>query len=172
LLSFNNLVEGFVLSAMRKEHHVTMPRTRKALSYVARQLGTHRPLITTQFKTDGVDLFIEQVGALLNVSRGGQVVMKETIEGLLTRIEWDSSGLAQRLYPLARTEPNSQPKAIVIDPTMSFGRPVLSGTGIRTEIIAERYRAGESAAELATDYDVALELIEDAVRMGLQRAAA
>jgi uncharacterized protein (DUF433 family) len=171
-LSFLNLVEAFVLSAIRKEHNVSMQRARKALGFVRRELGVQRPLITTRFQTDGVDLFVEYCGSILNASEGsGQIHLKEALEGHLQRIEWDESGQAQRLFPLVRSEGVKQPMAIVIDPRMGFGRPVLAGTGIRTEVVVERYRAGESAPELADDYGVKPELIEDAVRLELRAAA-
>ena len=38
-LSFYNLVELFVLASMRRAHNVSMPRVRKALSHVEKQLG-------------------------------------------------------------------------------------------------------------------------------------
>jgi uncharacterized protein (DUF433 family) len=166
VLSFLNLVEAFVLSAIRREHEVSMQRARKALGFVRRDLGVKRPLVTTQFKTDGVDLFVEHYGTLLNASQGGGLaLLKEALEGHLERIEWDASGLAERLFPLARSERIEQPRAIAIDPKMGFGRPVLAGTGIRTEIVIGRHLAGESAPELAEDYGVKPELIEGAVRL-------
>jgi uncharacterized protein (DUF433 family) len=172
VLSFLNLVEAFVLSAIRREHEVSMQRARKALAFVGRDLGVKRPLVTKEFKTDGVDLFVEHYGTLLNASQGGQqTLLKDALEGHLKRIEWDGSGLAERLFPLARSERVSQPRAIVIDPKMGFGRPVLAGTGIRTEIVIGRYLAGESAPELAKDYGVKPELIEDAVRLESRAAA-
>ena len=41
--------------------------------------------------------------------------------------------------------------------------PVIKGTGIRTEIIAERHRAGDSTEEITYDFGVAAEQIEDAL---------
>jgi uncharacterized protein (DUF433 family) len=167
-----NLVEAFVLSAIRREHEVSMQRARKALGFVQRDLGVKRPLVTTEFKTDGVDLFVEHYGSLLNASQGGnQILLKQALDGYLERIDWDASGLAARLFPLARSERLEQPRAIVIDPNLGFGRPVLAGTGIRTEIVIGRYLAGESVGELARDYGVKLELIEDAVRLESRAAA-
>ena len=45
-----------------------------------------------------------------------------------------------------------------------LGRPVLAGTGIATAVIAERYKAGESTAELAQDYGREQAEIEEAMR--------
>jgi len=62
-------------------------------------------------------------------------------------------------------------KLIVIDPTISFGRPSIMGTGIATAIVAERYKAGESVDELAEDYGCERNNIEEAVRCELALAA-
>jgi uncharacterized protein (DUF433 family) len=53
----------------------------------------------------------------------------------------------------------------------SISVPTLVGTGVRVEIVVERYRAGESPAELAADYRVPVELIDDAVRSELREAS-
>ena len=60
---------------------------------------------------------------------------------------------------------------VVIDPRLSGGRPVLAGTGLATELIAERYKAGESVEDLAKDYEREESEIEEAVRCELGRAA-
>ena len=61
---------------------------------------------------------------------------------------------------------------MVIDPHVSFGRPVLVGTGIPTAVIAERYKAGESIDELAGDYGRGPSEIEEAIRCELWLEAA
>ena len=62
--------------------------------------------------------------------------------------------------------------AVVIDPYVSFGRPVLVGTGIPTAVIAARYKAGESVDDLADDYGRSREEIEEAIRCERFREAA
>jgi hypothetical protein len=44
--------------------------------------------------------------------------------------------------------------------------------GIATDVIAQRYKAGESIAELADDYDRSQGEIEEAIRCELYREAA
>jgi uncharacterized protein (DUF433 family) len=55
---------------------------------------------------------------------------------------------------------------------VSFGRPVLAGTGIPTAVIAERYKAGESMDDLADDYGRRRLEIEEAIRCELSVEAA
>lgn len=172
LLSFVNLVEAHVLDAIRRAHGVALWRVRKAVNYLRKELGSKHPLAEQKFVTDRVDLFVEMFGQLVNISQEGQLVIKELIRTYLQRIERDTSGLPVRLYPFTRERKADEPKTIVIDPYISFGRPILAGTGIATTIVAQRYKAGESIEELAEDYGRSRTDIEEAIRCELWLDAA
>ena len=49
-------------------------------------------------------------------------------------------------------------------PTVSFGRPVIAGTGIPVSAIYERYKAGDSVADLARDFRLETSAVEEAIR--------
>jgi uncharacterized protein (DUF433 family) len=172
LLSFINLVEAHVLDALRREHEVSLQKVRKAIMYLSQHLGSRHPLAEQRFETDGVDLFIRQYGQLVNISQSGQLAMRKILEAYLRRVEWDEAGVVARLYPFTRKRKLDEPRAIVIDPRVSFGRPVLAGSGIPTAVIAERYKAGESMDELADDYGRKRLEIEEAIRCELDERAA
>lgn len=89
----------------------------------------------------------------------------------LARIEWDTSGLAAMLFPFIGKAHADAPRAVMIDPRVAFGRPVLAGTSIPTLAIAKRFKAGESETELARDYGRAESEIEEAIRFELALAA-
>jgi uncharacterized protein (DUF433 family) len=73
----------------------------------------------------------------------------------------------------ARSPEQEAPKVIVIDPRISFGRAVLAGTNIPTEMLAERWAAGETLDDLAHDYDYNNKVdIEKAIQYELQAARA
>jgi uncharacterized protein (DUF433 family) len=168
-LSFVNLVEGHVLAAIRRHHGVKLPKVRNALTYVGRQFQVEHPLINQAFQTDGLDLFVERYGELIDASREGQRVMREMIGVYLKRIEWDAKGLPVKLYPFVRDTkaepaPASDPRVVVMSPTISFGRPVIAGTGIPVSSIFERYKAGDSIADLAQDFRLEIGAIEEAIR--------
>ncbi|MCS7026840.1 MAG: DUF433 domain-containing protein [Bryobacteraceae bacterium] len=168
-LSFINLVEAHVLVAIRRRHGVKLPKVRRALDYVRREFHVERPLIEEAFETDGLDLFIERYGQMINASREGQQAMKEILTVYLQRIERDARGLPIKLYPFTRdTESDvalkSDPRLVVMSPTVSFGRPVIVGTGIPVTAIYERYKAGDSVAELAQDFRLETRAVEEAIR--------
>lgn len=172
LLSFINLVELHVLDGIRHRYQIALPVVRTAVGYVVKQFSSRHPLAQEQFETDGVHLLISKFGTLIDASQRGQLAMAEVLREHLQRIERDEEGLAIRLYPFTRYRHVRNPKLILIDPRIAFGRPVLAGTGIATSTVAERYKAGESIAELADDYDRRPEEIEEAVRCELHLDAA
>ena len=169
-LSFWNLVECSVLFTMRKQHQLSLQKVRRALDYVARELGKPRPLIDQEFSTDGLGLFVEHYGKLIEASKQGQTAMRDILQAGLTRIERDEAGLAARLFPW-RVDPH-EPRIIAIDARVAFGQPVLSDTRVPVEIVFDRYRAGDSMDHLAADYRVARDVIEDLVRKWFGSAAA
>ena len=170
LLSFFNLVEAHVLDALRRKHDVPLRKVRRALDYLKTIESSRHPLASSQFATVGLDLFVEKYGDLINLSKQGQVEVKELLLAYLKRVDRDDSGLPIRLYPYTRKKLLDEPRAVVIDPSISFGRPVVIGTGIPTAVIADRYKAGESLQELAEDYEVQPLLIEEAIRCEFQAA--
>jgi uncharacterized protein (DUF433 family) len=172
LLSFLNLVEAHVLDSIR-DRNIGLPKIRKSLIYIQKTLKSKHPLAEHKFKTSGKDLFIEYFDELIGVSRAGQTAIADVLNSYLQRIEWDEAGLAKKFYPYVHQGapgPN-QPQIILIDPTISGGRPVLVGTGISTRVVAERYLAGESPDALARDYNRTRPEIDEILRCEIRLAA-
>ena len=171
LLSFVNLVEAHVLNAIRREHEIRLPTIRRAIAFLRNKLDSQHPLADRQFETDGLDLFIQEYGRLINISQAGQLAMRNVLEQFLKRVKRDAQGAPIKLYLFTRSGAADEPLAVVVDPAVSFGRPVLEGTGIPTEILAQRYKAGDSLEALAEDYGRPRQEIEEAIRYELLKAA-
>jgi len=169
-LSFMNLVEAHVLDALRRQHALSLQKIRTALRFLVKLYPSPHPLADHSFETDGVNLFVEKYGELINASRNGQMEIERMIRDYLRRVERDERGMASRLYPFTRSLPHESPRIVVIDPRVAFGRPVLAGTNIPAGIIAERFKAGDSVTDLAGDYDRPLEEIQEAIRCQLEAA--
>ncbi|HEV2912863.1 MAG TPA: DUF433 domain-containing protein [Pyrinomonadaceae bacterium] len=171
MLSFINLMEAHVLSGMRRIEGVPFYKVRSALEYLDREIPSPHPLIEHHFETDGVDLFVRRLESLIKVSGHGQVVIAEVVSTYLRRIKRDLNLNAVRLIPFLRQEPQSlakdvdieEPEKIMIDPLISFGRPVIVGTGIPTDVVADRFFAGEYVEDLAKDYGITPEQVQEAV---------
>lgn len=171
LLSFTNLVEVHVLRAIRQHHKIKMDKVREVLDFIDEQLNISHPLARERFRTDGVNLFIERYGSVIKASKSGQKELKQSLNDHLERIEPDDSGLAIRLYPFTRSREANNPRFVVIDPRIAFGRLVITNTGIATSIIKERYWAGDSIDNLAEDYQCDRLMIEEAIRCELSAVA-
>ena len=163
-LSFNNLLEAHVLKALRRKHEFSMQSLRKMLPAAAGLLQSARPLLDARFSTDGLSLFLEMDEALINLSKSNQTAIREFVSLYTERIERDSKGFPNRLFPFIFLASSHEPKSISIDPRIAFGRSVLTGTGISTEVIAGRFAGRDSIADLAAEYEVPTTVIEDAIR--------
>ncbi|MCY4556909.1 MAG: DUF433 domain-containing protein [Chloroflexi bacterium] len=167
-LSFINLVELHVMAALRRHHRVPMQRIRVAIQYLERQLRLEHPLARRELLTDGFSVFIEHLDRLLNLSARGQLEMREIVYAYLQRVEHDDElGLAARLFPFTRGDRHQSPTLIVIDPSISFGRPVVMGSGVRADVIVNFFNTGETIADLADEYQLHPFQIEEAVRYAL-----
>jgi uncharacterized protein (DUF433 family) len=172
LLSFINLLELHVLGAIRREHDIDMRRVRKAVGHLAEKFGSEHPLIDREMLTDGTDLFVNHLGDLVNLSKDGQLAMRDMLAAYLKRIDRDANGLAVRLYPFTR--PSSAvdaPRLIVIDPRRAFGRPVIAGTRVPTTDVFERFKAGDSLEDLVAEYGRSTQEVQEAIRYEAELAA-
>ena len=161
-LSFLNLLECHVLAGMRKLYYLKLPKVRSALQKVSKDFPQPHPLISEAFLTDHRDLFVEKLGTLINVSQHGQTGLN-FYHTHLERVEVDPEGLF-RFFPFVVQPGPSEPKTIEINPMVGFGKPVIAGTAISTAIIASRFSARESIADLASEYACEPQQIEEAIR--------
>ena len=177
LLSFCNVAELHVLGSLRRYHQISPQKLRRVIHYLENTFDTPHPLLTKRMMTDGVSVFIDETDKLINATKGGQMAMRQLMEAHLHRIDQDVDGFAIRLFPFVRHGANAatstpaslmnEPKIISLDPRVRFGRPVIVGTSIPTEEIAERFRAGDTFAQLAKEYGRPSKEIEEAIRCEL-----
>lgn len=163
-LSYINLIEAHVLASMRRMHNVPLPNVRSAINYLEKKLHVKHALAFESFETDGLDLFVQRFSRTINVTRDGQLEMREIIEANLKRVKYDEDGAPFRFFPFVRRDRTDDTQLIEMNPFISFGRPVITGTRIPTSIVAERFIAGESIDELADDYGREKSEIEEAIR--------
>jgi len=169
LLSFVNLVEVHVLSTLRGKQ-VRVERIRSATKFIRDEVGTAHPLADVDVHTDCVDIYVEYLGRLINIS-SAQATLRPLVERYLERVERDEKGLASRLFPITRDD-GSNARSVVIDPGRRFGRPILESTNLETAIVADRFFAGDSTAVLASDFGIEEAKVEEAIRFESQLRAA
>ena len=68
-----------------------------------------------------------------------------------------------RLFPVNIARGLEGPKIVAVDPQIAFGRPIISGKGVRTLTIVERLDAGEERDVVAADYGLDEREIDEAI---------
>ncbi len=173
---FVSLAEGMVLAAIRQTG-VPMQRIRPALLALQETIGVEHALASERLYSDGAevlyDFAIEHPGSSaaasakeLVVLRSGQQVFTEVVADYLKRIEYGSDGYARLLHL-----PGYQRLQVVADPSRSFGQPMFVKGAAKVSDMIDRFQAGESLPDLADDFGVPIEDLEDALRVASRRAA-
>jgi uncharacterized protein (DUF433 family) len=170
--SFMNLLECHMLASMRTLYDLRLPKIRRAVAHLNKAPGFRHPLIEQPLYTNRVDVLIKEIGKFINVSRGGQLAIPEIVEAHLERVEYDKALGVFRFFPFVRERSVNEPKFIVIDPALGFGKPVIAGTGISTAVIASRFNARESMPDLAKEYGLEAKQVEEAIRWETRAVAA
>jgi len=171
LLSFKNLVECFVLESLRRIHGVSLQEIRKSVQRLRISDSSKYPLADCTLHTEGGRLiYLDQNGKeLVCLSKGGQMVFGDMVLPFLKRVERNERGIARRLFPFTRREhlrsPSEAPKAVMIDPRVAFGMPVLVNSRISTAFLLSRKKGGASIQQLASDYGRPETEIEEALRL-------
>ena len=170
MLSFVNLVEIHTLTAIRRQYGIEHSKIRTAVRTLKEKFQSKHPLADFKFQTDHVDLFVEELNEYHNLS-SDQLPLQEVIRIALSRIDRDQFGRPVGFYPFMMLLPPSdietareETKPVSISPLISFGKPVLAKTAIRTRMIADRHRSGASIQYLAEDYNINDQSIKEAIR--------
>ena len=168
MLSFNNLVEFYVLEGLRHIHGLKLGAIRAAIEDLLEHEESTHPLAEYELKTlEGRYLIFIKNGAIVNSTLRGQYEIPEWTESYLKRVERDPYGVAAKLYPFTKKDQikvgAEPPKTIVIDPNVCFGLPVLSGSRITTGFLASRYRGGDSVPAIARSYGRPVAEIKEAI---------
>lgn len=162
--SFLDLVELLVIRRF-KELGFSLPAIRRVVDDCQHAFGVQHPLVTMQFKTGGRDIFVSYEGELVDVlRRRGAMAWNDVLAPFLATLDYEDD-MARRWWPLGRHEP------IVVDPAIGFGQPVVTTAGVRTEIVVEHFRAGDSAAQIASDFNLTPAWVEQALRFEICMAA-
>jgi uncharacterized protein (DUF433 family) len=120
------------------------------------------------FFTIGRKVFVEiEDHSIVTLLSGGQLAIDEFIRLLGHQIEFDEeTKLAIRWYPM---HPD---RAVVIDPRVSFGHPVVAGTRITTSNVVDFYQAENRNVNLVCDWmDIKPVEAESAINFEMQLAA-
>ncbi len=169
-MTFIALVEALVLSSMRKSG-VAMQRIRPALDVLQREIGIEHALASRRLYTDGAEILYDyaekqegspeaKLADELTVLRSGQRVFKEVIDEYLKLITY-----ADDEYASIIVVPIYNKAKVIVDPTRSFGAPIFADGAAPVANALERFWSGESLQEVADDFGIPVDHLEDVVRV-------
>ncbi len=169
-IPFVGLVEGMVAAAFRRAG-VSMQHIRKALHVLQQRIGIDHALASGRLYTDGSSILYDYATEhddeeILTAVLTGQRIFTDAVRDYLRRIKYAADdGWAERLIL-----PTTRRDVVEVDPR-AFGQPIFIRGGARMEDVLDRFRAGEPLAEVARDYDLDSQDVEDVVRAALPPAA-
>jgi len=177
MATWGEFVETRLLAEYR-DAGVSMLRMRPAVEALRQELKTRYPLASARTWLDvhgqelvrkvQDDVGLDKPLALVVVRTGQRVLTwSKPAEEFRRSVEWSGEGDSAR-PTLIRPMPDVHD--VEVDPLRGFGEPVVRG--VRTEVIAELIRAGESPEMVADEYDLEKKKVDAAVRYELLRAAA
>lgn len=177
IVTWGEFVETRLLAEYR-DAGVPMVRMRPAVDALRAELQTPYPLASARTWLDvhGRELVrrIQEEVQLdrplaLVVVRSGQHVLdwSPPAEGFRKSVEWTGAGVSAQPRLLRPAEDLLE---VAIDPLRGFGEPVVRN--VRTEALAELFRAGESPDAIAEMYELPRPTVDEALRYEMRRARA
>jgi uncharacterized protein (DUF433 family) len=167
---FVGLVEGMAAAAFRRAG-VSMQHIRRALKVLRDKIGVDHALASHKLYTDGASILFDYATSehdqvLLTVVVTGQLVFHDIIRDYLDRISYAEDGFAKRLVL-----PITHRPIVECDPQRCFGRPLFIHGGAPMDDVLDRISAGEPLKDVAKDFDLSLEDVEDVIRASRPHAA-
>lgn len=162
LLSFDNLVEAYVLRQFRHRDNINLRHIARAIEYARDELGIEKPLLEDNLIRVGKSIFLEKAGEFVGLSDPGQLLLPHAGK-LFERIEYVDDAIAA-IFPGTRDDIEDSPRIISISPSFSFGKAVVDRTKVPTDVIRDRYMNGDTIDDLVDDYECERSEIEEAIR--------
>lgn len=166
-VTFLDLIEARFVHAFVKQG-VSLKHIRAALQRAREIAGSDYPFSTQKFRTDGRRIFaeVQEVTgdkAVIDLVRN-QFAFKSVIEPSFKGLEFEAS-------QVVRWRPWPERKAIVLDPSRSFGAPIIDSDGVPTGALARAFAVRKSFKSVAHDYLVPEQSVRDAVAFEERLAA-
>ncbi|MBI1318332.1 MAG: DUF433 domain-containing protein [Candidatus Hydrogenedens sp.] len=149
-ISFHDLIDAQV-AVQLKQMDLSLQRIRKVYHAMQENFGLRHPFCSSRLFTDGNEVFLHSAGAAGDDSFVEVLKLQhyftEILKPFLRHVDYDEAvGLARRWHIHTN---------VVIDPNVYFGKPVVEGSRISTQILAREYLANHQDAEyVATLFDI------------------
>lgn len=149
-----------------------MQRIRPAVEILASEIGAEHALASKRLYTDGAEVLYDYATRRqdhdlleLTVVRTGQKQFTELVREYLRRITYGDDGWVSKVEL-----PTYEHARVVVNPRRGFGFPLLVHGGARVEDLVDRFKAGDSLADIADDFGVPEPEVEDVIRVATRAA--
>jgi uncharacterized protein (DUF433 family) len=164
-IPFVGFAEAFVLAAAKRAG-VKPGRVRAGVEAVRKELGLEYALASRRLYVDKAELLVayetdpdHRSPEDLTVIRNHQLQMTEMVKNQLELITYGSDDFAAtiQLPVFKRTK-------VIVDPQEAFGQPIVERTGTRVRDILGLFWAEEQIKDIAYDFDLKTDEVEDIIR--------
>jgi uncharacterized protein (DUF433 family) len=167
-ISFQDLLEARVVLALRRKG-VSLQFIRQARAEAAEMFQTQHPFSTRRILTDGRSVFAKtmsesgepQVLDIMKRQYGLERVLAPSLSGVI----FDNKTRAIRWFPMPKR------KSVMLDPSIAFGKPVVTQGYVRTDVLADAVKAEGSKSRAARLYEVPIGAVEAALAFEQRLAA-
>ncbi|MEO0981487.1 MAG: DUF433 domain-containing protein [Pseudomonadota bacterium] len=167
IISFQDLIELLFVVRFRSKK-VKWGVIHEAFDKAKERFESNHPFSRLNYRTDGKRIFEDgesEKGRQFTDLNTDQIVFADFIDRTLSKGIEFSNREASIWFPKFPS------KIIVLDPKRSFGRPIISRTGVPTEVIFAAYEADEDYSLVARDFDIRIQEVQSAVKFQQRLAA-
>lgn len=153
--SYQDVAEAMIVHELR-DRGVPYPKIKETISALRDRSGNSWPLSRARLGTVGTRVVAEEAGAYFDVSDipwHGLAIEREDVARIAGELQ--RGGWAARELPKL--------EHIEVDPERLSGRPVVRGTRVPAELVAELAEEPEGRRELWAGYGVGDQQVDDAV---------
>jgi uncharacterized protein (DUF433 family) len=144
------LSKGVPWKLLRAAHEVARRRYKTEHPFCTRTFATDGKHILEELRTEGGIAQFEEIAK-------SQTVFPEVVKPFIKDLDFSADQRLLRWWPLGRKQ------NVVLDPNRLFGQPIISDSGVATEILYLAVKAGESERDVANWYEVKESDVRDAI---------
>ena len=168
-INFYALIELFMVAALREAGN-SLQQIRRAREELTLQFGTRYPFASHKILSDGRKMAVVFGGLsdriVLELGGKNQTALRDFVEPFCLKLKFSlETKLAESYWPLGVN------RTIVVSPYHAFGRPVIAGTNITTEVIYRLLESGEHDEDVVNEYEITSSNIADVREFEGSRAA-
>jgi uncharacterized protein (DUF433 family) len=162
-IPFAGFAEAFVLAAAKRAG-LKPNKVRPGIEAIRKSVGLDYALATRRLWMDKVELLLAEADDPdahqdLVVARNRQLAMREAVEHELELITYGSDDVAETIQL-----PIFKKTKVIVDPTEAFGQPIVERTGTRVRDVLALFWADEEIKDIAYDFDLKVDEVEDLIR--------